>query len=127
MHITNNTIDHPRSLDPAIQNKNDLKKYLQVHKLLSLSLRIEAYKNSDQLSFLSNIIRSQAGLEPSLGIALTMHHHIVLVLAKYPEIFPNAPELLEQILHHELLIASAFAEGKAGINIFNPSSPLFSG
>lgn len=122
MQNTNNTTEYLGILDPVIQDKSDLKKYLQAHKLLSLSLKIEAFKDVDQLSFLANMIRSQASLEPSLGIALTMHHHIVLVLAKYPEIFPNATELLDNVLHHDSLIASAFAEGKAGINIFNPSS-----
>lgn len=124
MYIKKNKMDHSKVLDSQIKDKNDLKHYLKINKLLSLSIIIQAHKNTDQLLCLSDTIRTQASLEPSLGIALTMHHHIVLVLAKFPDIFENAQEILKKVLNDEYLIASAFAEGKAGVNIFNPSSSI---
>lgn len=107
-----------------ISDKYQLKQYLIEQQLLSLSLTLNAFQDADGLAQLSQRIRELSAIEPSIGIALTMHHHIVLVLAKYPDIFANAQCLLTRIRQQEYLIASAFAEGKAGISVFNPSSQL---
>lgn len=107
-----------------ISDKYQLKQYLIEQQLLSLSLSLNAFQDADGLATLTQRIRELSAIEPSIGIALTMHHHIVLVLAKYPHIFANAQPLLKLIHQQEYLVASAFAEGKAGISVFNPSSQL---
>lgn len=107
-----------------ISDKHQLKKYLIDQQLLSVSLRHNAHQDPSALAELADCIRKLSAAEPSLGIALTMHHHIVLVLAKYPEIFANANQILGRVREREYLVASAFAEGKAGVSVFNPSSQL---
>ncbi|MDS7968134.1 acyl-CoA dehydrogenase [Acinetobacter sp. V117_2] len=108
----------------VVKDKVSLKEYLQNNKLLSVSLNTKANESNESLKSLSDLIRKNAALEPSLGIALTMHHHIVLVLAKYPEIFRNASQILKEVIQNEALVASAFAEGNAGVDVFNPSSEI---
>lgn len=108
----------------VVKDKVSLKEYLQNNKLLSVSLNTKANESNESLKSLSDLIRKNAALEPSLGIALTMHHHIVLVLAKYPKIFRNASQILKEVIQNEALVASAFAEGNAGVDVFNPSSEI---
>lgn len=118
------SIDAELNPTPTITNKQELKNYLKNKNLLSLSLTSNACHDPNALQHLSAVIRLCAAHEPSLGIALTMHHHIVLVLAKYPQIFNNAAQIINAVTQHECLVASAFAEGQSGVNIFNPSSQI---
>ena len=99
-----------------------LKQYLVENKLLSISISNKAYDQKEPLFELTKIVREQSYLNPNLGIALTMHHHIVMVLAKYKNMFSNSLDILEKVLKKEYLVASAFSEGRSGINIFEPSS-----
>lgn len=124
MNIFKHSVDAELNQVPTITDKQGLKNYLKNNKLLSLSIKSNACHDKDALQHVSAVIRACAAHEPSLGIALTMHHHIVLVLAKYPQIFNNSAQIIQAVTQRECLVASAFAEGKSGVNIFQPSSQL---
>lgn len=110
--------------EQPLASPNELKNYLVKNKLLSASISSQAYKYESSLLTLSQMVRKQSALNPNLGIALTMHHHIVMVLAKYSNIFINSSDVINNVLYKEYLVASAFSEGKTGISVFEPSTFL---
>ncbi|XQE68670.1 acyl-CoA dehydrogenase family protein [Pseudomonas sp. P3C3] len=67
------------------------------------------------------ILRAVGALCPSLAVMMTMHHHTIATIVQLGGLIPAADELLYGIAHNQLLIASAFAEGKVGAEIFNTS------
>lgn len=67
-----------------------------------------------------DILRTVGALCPSLAVMMTMHHHTIATMVRLGAI-PAAEELLQGVAQHQLLVASAFAEGKQGANIFNAS------
>ena len=67
------------------------------------------------------ILRMIGSLSPSLAVMMTMHHHTVVSMVQLGEWFPVAGELLTGIAGQQMLVASAFAEGKPGSGIFNAS------
>lgn len=67
------------------------------------------------------ILRAIGALCPSLAVMMTMHHHNIATIVQLGGLIPAADELLYGIANHQLLIASAFAEGKPGSGIFNAS------
>ncbi|XXF06982.1 acyl-CoA/acyl-ACP dehydrogenase [Pseudomonas sp. D1-3] len=67
------------------------------------------------------ILRVVGSLCPSLAVMMTMHHHTIATIVQLGGLIPAADELLCAIAQNQLLIASAFAEGKSGAQIFNSS------
>lgn len=67
------------------------------------------------------ILRVVGSLCPSLAVMMTMHHHTIATIVQLGGLIPAADELLCAIAQSQLLIASAFAEGKSGAQIFNSS------
>lgn len=67
------------------------------------------------------ILRAVGSLCPSLAVMMTMHHHTIATIVQLGGLIPAADELLYGIAQNQLLIASAFAEGKVGAEIFNSS------
>lgn len=67
------------------------------------------------------ILRMVGSLCPSLAVMMTMHHHTIATIVQLGGLIPAADELLYGIAQNQLLIASAFAEGKMGAEIFNSS------
>lgn len=67
------------------------------------------------------ILRAVGALCPSLAVMMTMHHHTIATIVQLGGLIPAADELLYGICQDQLLIASAFAEGKVGAEIFNTS------
>lgn len=67
------------------------------------------------------ILRAIGSLCPSLAVMMTMHHHTIATIVQLGGLIPAAEELLWGITQNQLLIASAFAEGKPGSEIFNRS------
>ncbi|MFX5031311.1 acyl-CoA dehydrogenase, partial [Acinetobacter baumannii] len=51
----------------VVKDKVSLKEYLQNNKLLSVSLNTKANESNESLKSLSDLIRKNAALEPSLG------------------------------------------------------------
>lgn len=117
--------------------KNHINKYLDITplelKALLLNtnataqcLELNADNDMNSLEIVGNTIREASSLLPSVGIALTMHNHILLVCQKYPDIFIDNEKILKDILDSKVLLASAFAEAIPGANIFSPSVQIFS-
>lgn len=67
------------------------------------------------------ILRAIGSLCPSLAVMMTMHHHTIATIVQLGGLIPAADELLGGIAQNQLLIASAFAEGRPGAEIFNAS------
>ncbi len=67
------------------------------------------------------VLRAVGSLCPSLAVMMTMHHHTIATIVQLGGIVPAADELLQAIAANQLLVASAFAEGKPGAAIFNAS------
>lgn len=67
------------------------------------------------------ILRAVGALCPSLAVMMTMHHHTIATIVQLGGLINAADELLGAIAQNQLLIASAFAEGKSGAEIFNAS------
>lgn len=67
------------------------------------------------------VLRAVGSLCPSLAVMMTMHHHTIATIVQLGGIVPAADELLAAIAANNLLVASAFAEGKPGSAIFNAS------
>ena len=67
------------------------------------------------------VLRAVGSLCPSLAVMMTMHHHTIATIVQLGGIVPAADELLGAIAANQLLVASAFAEGKPGSAIFNAS------
>lgn len=67
------------------------------------------------------ILRAIGSRCPSLAVMMTMHHHTIATIVQLGGLIPAADELLWGISQNQLLIASAFAEGKPGAEIFNTS------
>ncbi len=66
------------------------------------------------------ILRGVGALCPSLAVMMTMHHHTIATVVQLGA-FAAADELLQGVAAYQLLVASAFAEGKPGSGIFNAS------
>jgi len=67
------------------------------------------------------IHRAVATRSPSLAIAMTMHNFSVATLVEYLFYGDYTVELLQQIAGGQLLVASGFAEGRAGTSILDPT------
>jgi alkylation response protein AidB-like acyl-CoA dehydrogenase len=67
------------------------------------------------------IHRAVAVRSPSLAIAMTMHNFSVATLVEYLFYGDYTVELLQQIAGGQLLVASGFAEGRAGTSILDPT------
>src|SRR5258706_1513933 len=67
------------------------------------------------------IHRAVATRSPSLAIAMTMHNFSVATLVEYLFYGNYTVELLQQIAGGQLLVASGFAEGRAGTSILDPT------
>jgi alkylation response protein AidB-like acyl-CoA dehydrogenase len=67
------------------------------------------------------IHRAVATRSPSLAIAMTMHNFSVATLVEYLFYGDYTVELLQQIAGGQLLVASGFAEGRAGMSILDPT------
>lgn len=117
--------------------KNNINKYLDITPLelkdlllktnaTAQCLELNAHSDIKSLEIVGNTIREASSLLPSVGIALTMHNHILLVCKKYPDIFIDNEKILKDIHESKVLLASAFAEAIPGINIFSPSVKIFS-
>jgi len=66
------------------------------------------------------IHRAVASRAPSLAIAMTMHNFSVATLVEYCFYGDYTVELLQNISAGQLLVASGFAEGRAGTSILDP-------
>jgi len=67
------------------------------------------------------IHRAVATRSPSLAIAMTMHNFSVATLVEYLFYGDYTVDLLKQISEAQLLVASGFAEGRAGTSILAPT------
>lgn len=67
-----------------------------------------------------SILRAVGSLCPSLAVMMVMHYHTMATVVHLGGI-DAADELMQGVAHHQLLVASAFAEGKPGSAIFNAS------
>jgi alkylation response protein AidB-like acyl-CoA dehydrogenase len=67
------------------------------------------------------IHRAVASRAPSLSIAMTMHNFSVATLVEYLFYGNYTVELLKQVSAGQLLVASGFAEGRAGTSILDPA------
>lgn len=67
------------------------------------------------------IQRAVATRSPSLAIAMTMHNFSVATLVEYLFYGDYTVSLLQQIAGGQLLVASGFAEGRAGTSILDPT------
>jgi alkylation response protein AidB-like acyl-CoA dehydrogenase len=66
------------------------------------------------------IQRAVASRSPSLAIAMTMHNFSVATLVEYCFYGDYTVELLKNISAGQMLVASGFAEGRAGTSILDP-------
>jgi alkylation response protein AidB-like acyl-CoA dehydrogenase len=80
-----------------------------------------AHDSVDALGALAESVRRSASVLPAAAVALCMHHHVVLAMARYPALFDEASSLVKAVGQGEALVASAFAEGIPGSDIFSPS------
>ncbi|OWO78655.1 hypothetical protein B5C26_23465 [Photorhabdus luminescens] len=103
-----------------------LKRLLLSSEAASQCLRLAAQSSIEGLHQVGNTIREASAWLPAVGIALTMHNHIVLACSKFPDIFEDSNVLLNEVMASKALVASAFAEGLPGTNIFTPSLKMHS-
>ncbi|UYZ84932.1 acyl-CoA/acyl-ACP dehydrogenase [Entomomonas sp. E2T0] len=117
--------------------KNNINKYLDITPLelkelllktnaTAQCLELNADNDINSLETVGNTIREASSLLPSVGIALTMHNHILLACKKYSDVFIDNEKILKGVLDSKILLASAFAEAIPGANIFSPSVQIFS-
>lgn len=108
-----------RNLSPSA-----FKKMLLTSKATAECLQINAHENKDDLQQLARTIRSSSAWLPAVGVALTMHNHIVLACKKFPSVFKDTQIVLEYVRQSTALVASAFAEGVPGSSILDPGLHL---
>lgn len=85
------------------------------------AVTMSAHESIEGLTALAESVRCSARVLPAAAVALCMHHHVVLAMARYPALFDEAPSLIRAVGQGEALVASAFAEGIPGSDIFSPS------
>jgi alkylation response protein AidB-like acyl-CoA dehydrogenase len=66
-----------------------------------------------------DLMQVVGSFSPSLAVLMTMHHHTVATFVAIVDILPNSEMLLESIARDQLMVASAFAEGKENKDIFD--------
>lgn len=115
------TAQTPINDGDAFRSPSELKEAVQQERLASLALRSKASESTAGLLKTADAVRSNAFKSPSMGIALTMHMHIVIACKRHRQIIPGLDAMLEDVLANEALVASAFAEGIPGQDIFSPS------
>lgn len=87
----------------------------------SYALKNRSHETVAALMDTGAMIRKIATTLPSAGVALCMHQHVTLACARYPRLFEENERLLREVREGGALIASAFAEGIPGRDIFAPS------
>jgi hypothetical protein len=65
------------------------------------------------------IIQAVATRCPSAALMLCMHYHVVVTLAQFVEMLPSGFDILSDVGQNNALVASAFAEGIPGKDIFD--------
>ncbi|NHB88920.1 acyl-CoA dehydrogenase [Photorhabdus tasmaniensis] len=103
-----------------------LKRLLLDSEAASQCLRLVAQSSIEGLNQVGKTVREVSSWLPAVGIALTMHNHIVLACSKFPDLFEDNNTLLNEVMASKALVASAFAEGLPGANIFMPSLKMHS-
>lgn len=58
---------------------------------------------------------------PSLGVMMLMHHHTIAAFAFDPIPIPKAQDFMARIAGQRLLMGSAFAESRAGVDLLDSS------
>ncbi|MDJ0677156.1 MAG: acyl-CoA dehydrogenase family protein [Calothrix sp. MO_167.B42] len=111
--IANHSVTEMEALAPL-----ELKKIIQKSKLARLTTP-KKY-NGEELNLVDTIqvIQLVAEHAPSLSIMLCMHYHVVATLAVFTDIIPEGKQILRDVGEHNALVASAFAEGVPGRDIF---------
>ncbi|WGS49839.1 acyl-CoA/acyl-ACP dehydrogenase [Paraburkholderia sp. D15] len=66
--------------------------------------------------------RALGARAPSMALMLTMHHFTISVCGQLAEAVPACAQMLRNVAQNDLLVASAFAEGRRGANIFDSTT-----
>lgn len=96
----------------------ETKDWLRLSGALVLSRDAFDQSQSKALKETSDLIRTTASRSPACGLALCMHHHVVITWLKFENLLPGGRPWLNQLLDDRCLFASAFAEGIPGKQIF---------
>ncbi len=107
------SISHMEEMEPA-----EIKALIQKAGLANLL--IPKQLGGQELSLVQGleIIQAVATRSPSAALMLCMHYHVVVTLAQFVEMVPSGFEILSDVGQNNALVASAFAEGVPGRDIF---------
>jgi len=112
-HLSGRSVSKMEALTPI-----QLKRIIQDCGLAKLLLEKERGGLGYDLTTTMHVVQYVGEKAPSLGVMLCMHYHVVGVVALLPDSFPYADFMLEKVGRDNCLVASAFAEGTPGQNIF---------
>lgn len=104
--------------DFEAQSPLDLKKVIRESELANLVVPVEFCGKGLGLNDLLEILYYVSRRSPSIGVMLCMHYHVVAALSAFPEFFESGKLLLQDVGKENKLVASAFAEGVPGRDIF---------
>ena len=96
----------------------ELKSIIQKSELTSLIISKEYGGKGLNLVDAIEIIQLVAEKSPSIAVMLCMHYHVVATLALFKKAFVEGEKILRDIGVNRALVASAFAEGAPGRDIF---------
>jgi alkylation response protein AidB-like acyl-CoA dehydrogenase len=100
-------------------SSTELGAFLRENRLASLVFDYDAASGPEQLAKFANCLRQVASCWPSAGLALCMHSHIVYGLQRYPNMIACSQSALQQVQKSQALMASAFADGIIGSQVFD--------
>lgn len=117
--VANRSVTEMETLTPL-----ELKDIIQKSELTGLIIPKQYGGKGLNLVDAIQIIQLVAEQAPSMSIMLCMHYHVVVTLALFTDIIPEAKQILRDAGENNALVASAFAEGVPGRDIF--TSTVFS-
>lgn len=99
----------------------EAKRIIQASAAASFSRDIGRSEPAAVLAQTAGLIRQVAARAPAIGVMLCMHHHVAVTWLRFVDLFSHGHEQLNSILDRQGLLASAFAEGIPGRDIFTTS------
>ncbi|MGH2412698.1 MAG: acyl-CoA dehydrogenase family protein [Microcystaceae cyanobacterium] len=117
--VANRSVTEMEALTPL-----ELKDIIQKSRLTGLIIPEQYGGKGINLVDAIQVIQLVAEQAPSISIMLCMHYHVVVTLALFTNITPAGEQILRDVGEKNALVASAFAEGVPGRDIF--TSTVFS-
>ena len=111
--VANRSVTEMEALTPL-----ELKDIIQKSELTGLIIPEQYGGKGLNLVDAIQVIQLVAEQAPSISLMLCMHYHVVVTLALFTDIIPEGEQILRDVGEKNALVASAFAEGVPGRDIF---------